>query len=324
MWKYILKRVLLMVPQLLVVSIAVFLINDKLPGNPALQEAMKLPNVTAAQMEALEAKYHINDPIHIQYVEWIKGAVQGDFGNSYKFFLPVTELISERLVNTIYLGVFTFIVIFLVGIPLGVTAGKNKGSMIDRIIVGYNYVTLAVPSFVIGILMLFFFGYKLGWFPTGGSISPEAYASGNYIQQLLSRLYHIALPGLTSGLLGTAIIIQYLRNEIIDVQLSDFVKTARAKGASQRRLYNVHILRNAFLPVASVLGFYLAAIMAGNIFIETVYSYPGIGQLFISSITLRDYPVVTGVAMFSATLALIGSLLSDIILVSVDPRLRIK
>ncbi len=324
MWKYILKRVLIMIPQLIIVSIAVFMINKALPGNPALQEAMSIPNITAEEIEQLYDKYNLNEPVIEQYFIWLKGAVRGDFGNSYKFHLPVTELIGERLANTIFLGVFSVVIIFAVGVPLGILAGRHKGTIIDRIIVAYNYVTLAIPSFVIGIIVLFIFGYRLKIFPTSGSINPEVYANGSDLDKFISKVYYVILPGLTQGLLGTAAIIQYLRNEIIDVQLSDFVKTARAKGVGRRRLYNVHILRNAFLPVAAVLGFYITNIFAGSIFIETVFSYPGIGQLFIQSLNLRDYPVVVGVTMFAATLALLGSLLSDIILVTVDPRLRIK
>lgn len=324
MWKYILKRILLMIPQLLIVSIAVFAISKALPGNPAMQEAMNNPSITAEEMAALEEKYSLNEPVVEQYVLWIKNAATGDFGKSYKFHLPVVELIGDRLQNTLYLGLFSFILIFSIGIPLGIIAGKRNGTMIDKVIVGYNYITMAVPSFVIGIIFLFILGYQLKIFPTSGSIDPDVYANGSWLEKIGSRMYHVALPGITSGLLGTAAIIQYLRNEIIDVKLSDFVKTARSKGVATKRLYNVHILRNAFLPVASVLGFYLTAIMAGDVFIETVFSYPGIGQLFITSLNLRDYPVVIGVTMFSASLSLFGSLLSDIILVSIDPRLRIK
>ncbi len=324
MWKYILKRVLLMIPQLIIVSICVFAISKMLPGNPAIQEALEIKDVTPEIMAQLEAKYDLDKPLYEQYVLWAKKAVTGDFGNSYKQHLPVVELIGNRLYNTLFLGVASFIVTFAVGIPLGIIAGKRHGTFIDKIIVGYNYVTLAVPSFVIGIIFLFVFGYQLGIFPTGNSVDPAAIESGIGYKIFLSKVYYVILPAITTGLLSTATMIQYLRNEIIDAQFSDYVKTARAKGVNNRRLYNVHILRNAFIPIAAVLGFFLVGIMAGNVFIESVFNYPGIGQLFITSLSSRDYPVVVGTTMFSATLALIGSLTSDLILVSVDPRLRIK
>ncbi len=323
MWKYILKRLLIMIPQLLVVSAMVFTLSKLMPGNPALQEAMKMPNVTPEIMEQLEAKYHLDENIFSQYFKWLSAAFTGDFGNSYLQQIPVTQVIGDKLYNTIFLGVFTTCTIFIIGVPLGILAGRKNGSLIDKIIVGYNYFCMAVPSFVIGIILLFVFGYRLGIFPTSGSISVDAYQAGG-LTAFISKLYHVLLPGLTAGMLGTVGIIQYTRNEIIDVQLSDFVKTARSKGVGQRRLYNVHILRNSFIPVAAVLGFYITSIFAGNIFIEMVFSYPGIGQLFILSLGTRDYPVVMGITLFGASLSLLGSLLSDIILVSVDPRLRIK
>ncbi len=324
MWKYTLKRVLLMIPQLLLVSVFVFVLSKLQPGNPAIQEALKIPNVTPELMAELEKKYHLDQNVFVQYKEWLFSALQGDLGNSYQFKIPVVEIISSKLLNTAVLGLFSFVTILLIGIPLGIVAGKRNGSFIDKIIVGYNYVSIAIPSFIIGIIILFIFGYNLRWFPRGGSVDPGVYNDGNTFEIILSRIYHVALPGLTSGILGTVGIIQYLRNEIIDVKYSDFVKTARAKGVGKRRLYRVHILRNSFIPVAAVLGFYITAIFAGSVLIETVFSYPGVGQLFITSLSNADYPIVMGITIFSSMLALLGSLLSDLILVSVDPRLRIK
>lgn len=323
MYKFIFRRILLIIPALFLVSGVIFFASEALPGDPSMQELMNRPDAKPEEVLKMKEKYNLDKPPVERYTIWLKNAIKGDLGKSYTFRRDVTSLISEKLFNTFFLGMASLTIMFALGIPLGIFSAKYEGSFFDRFVVGYNFFTLAVPSFVLGILMLYYFGYVLGWFPTNGSINPYVYDSGTSMQKLTSRIYHIILPAFTAGILSTTTIIQYLRNEIIKNKGKDFVKTARAKGQTETNIYNKHILRNSFLPISSVLGFYLTGIFAGSVITETIYSYPGMGKFFIDAINLRDTPVVTGLVLFMSILTLLGSLISDILIVSVDPRVRI-
>jgi peptide/nickel transport system permease protein len=210
----------------------------------------------------------------------------------------------------------------LIAIPLGIYAGRYQNSLFDKGTVLYSFVTYAIPTFVLSLLLLFFFGYKLGWFPTSGTVDVK-YETGT-LDYFLSKFYHLILPGITGGILGTTTVLQYLRSEVIDVKTQDYVKTARSKGVPMGKIYSKHIFRNSLLPIAAFLGFTITGLLGGSIFIETIYGYPGMGQLFVQSIGQRDYSVITALVLLYGFLALLGSLLSDIIMCLVDPRIRIE
>lgn len=322
MLKFIFRRFLTMIPQLFLLSILVFLLAQAMPGDPLSGKFIGNPNLDPAYKAELEEKLGLNDSWPEQYVRWIGNMFQGDLGMSYTHNVKITDLLAGRLANTFWLGVTTLIFTYIIAIPLGVAAGRWNESWIDKLVVGYNYVSFAVPLFVFALFMLFIFGFKLDWFPTGGSVSVEV--EKGTMAYFLSKLHHLILPSLTAALLSTVGTIQYLRNEIIDTKLKDFVKTARSKGTPERKVYSRHIFRNSLLPVAAFLGYDIVFILGGSIFIEQIFSYPGIGQLFISSITQRDFSVVNILVMLSGFLTLLGTLLSDIILSIVDPRIRIE
>ncbi len=323
MYKFILRRLIIILPALFLVSIVVFFTSEALPGDPSMQELMNRPDATIEEIMKIQERYNLDKPPLERYTLWLKGTLKGDLGKSYTFRTDVANLIKEKMFNTFFLGMTSLVIMFSIGIPLGVFSAKYEGSLFDRTVLGYNFFTLSVPSFVLGILMLYYFGYTLGWFPTSGSINPSVYDSGTQIQKLGSRIYHVILPAFTAGILSTTTIIQYLRNEIIKNKGKDYVKTARAKGQTENIIYNTHILRNSFLPISSVLGFYITGIFAGSVITETIFSYPGIGKFFLDAINLRDTPIVTGLVLFMSILTLMGSLISDILIVSVDPRVRI-
>lgn len=322
MLKYILKRVLLMIPQLIVLSMLVFGLSKFMPGDPLLREMMNDPNITIEMINKQKDELGLNDPLPEQYLRWADNALHGDFGNSYQYKLPVSTIVGRNLMNTFFLGMVTLVLTYAIAIPLGILAGKYAGTWIDKLITGYNYVTLAIPTFIFALFMLFIFGYKLRWFPTSGSV--DINAASDFFSQLATRMKYTFLPALTFALLSTTGIVQYLRNEIIDTKVKDFVKTARAKGASEKNLYRKHIFRNSLLPVAAFSGASITGILGGNIFIERIFGYQGIGQLFITSLNLRDSTVVIALVLLSGVLTLIGTLLSDIIMALVDPRIRIE
>ena len=213
------------------------------------------------------------------------------------------------------------ILVYALAIPLGVIAGRYKDSFIDKTIVLYSFVSYAIPTFVLSLIFLYVFGYQLSWFPTSGTVDVNI-TEGTFAYYW-NRIHHMLLPAITYAILGTTGIIQYLRSEVIDAQTQDYVKTARSKGVPLRKVYTRHIFRNSLLPVAAFLGFTITGLLGGSIFIETIFGYPGMGQLFVNSVITRDYSVITTLVMLFGFLTLLGSLLSDIIMSIVDPRIRV-
>ncbi|MBM7643232.1 oligopeptide ABC transporter permease [Streptococcus loxodontisalivarius] len=318
MWKTILRRVIMMIPQLIILSVIAFFVAKMMPGDPFT--GMIDPNIDPAVIEQKRIEAGLYDPLYIQYFRWIGNILQGDFGQSIAFKQPVLQVIGQRLNNTIWLSLLTLILTYIIALPLGVIAGRYQNSIADKIIVVYNFLTYSTPTFVFAILMLWLFGYSTGWFPTRGSVEPGLTG----IADLFSRIYHMIIPALTLAILSTTATIQYLRTGIIDAKSQDFVRTARAKGVPEKVVYNKHILRNSLLPIAAFLGYELTGLIGGSVFIESIFTYPGIGQLFMSSISTRDYSVILALLLMFGFATLLGTLLSDIIMSIVDPRIRIK
>lgn len=320
MWKFIVRRILIMIPQMILLSILIFIVAQMMPGD-ALTGIID-PNIDPAAIEAQREALGLNNPWHIQYIDWVNATLHGDLGQSFRFKMPVTELVGQRLVNTVWLGLVTLIFTYLIAVPLGITSGRYNDTWLDQGITTYTYIGFAIPLFIFGLVMLWVFGFKLGWFPTNGSVAPGT--EPGTMAFVLSKIKHLLLPALSMALIATVSTVQYLRSEIIDTKQKDFIVTARAKGASEQRVYNRHILRNSLLPIAAFFGFELTGLIGGTVFIETIFNYPGMGLLFIDSITQRDYSVVTSVVLLFGIASILGALLSDIILSIVDPRIRIK
>lgn len=320
MWKTIVRRVLIMIPQLIALSLLIFIMAKFMPGDPFT--GMISPETDPNRLDELRELAGLNDPWYEQYARWMVNAVQGDFGKSYTYKVQVSALIGERAMNTFWLSLLSVVLLYLLAIPLGVLAGRFQDTFLDKTIVLYSFITYAIPTFVLSLLFLFFFGYKLHWFPTIGSVDIK-YDAGTF-GYLWSKIYHMMLPALTYSILATTTVIQFLRSEIIDAKSMDYVRTARSKGIPIRKVYSRHIFRNSLLPIAAFLGFTITGLLGGSIFIETIFGYPGMGQLFISSILSRDYSVITALVMLYGFLTLLGSLLSDIIMSIVDPRIRIE
>lgn len=249
MWKTILKRFLVMIPQLFLLSVIVFTLAKFMPGDPFT--GLIKPDTDPAAIERLREEAGLNDPIHIQYINWVKNAIQGDLGKSYTQNLPVTRVIGERVGNTFYLSLLTVVIMYAIAIPLGIIAGKRQGSLADKAITTYNFIALAIPGFVFYLIILLIFGYRLGWFPTGGSVSTGT--DPGTIAYFFDKLYHMILPALATAVLSTISTIQYLRSGIIDAKNQDYVRTAISKGVPMKKVYSKHILRNSILPIAAFL-----------------------------------------------------------------------
>lgn len=320
MWKTILRRVILMIPQVLILSVFIFLLAQAMPGDPFT--GLINPDMDAKAIEALREAAGLNDPWYTQYFRWIGNALQGDMGSSYLYKMPVADIIGQRAVNTILLSLVTVVLTYLIALPLGLLAGRYQNSWFDRVVVVYNFLSFAIPVFIFALLMLFIFGYRLDWFPTSGSVSSGV--DKGTMAYYWDKFHHLILPALSQALLGTAVTIQYLRSEVIDSQGLDYVKTARSKGVPTGKVYSRHIFRNASLPIASTLGYEITGLISGSVVIEQIFGYPGIGKLFIDSLGQRDYTVITALILILGVMTLVGTLLSDIIMSIVDPRIRIQ
>lgn len=319
MWKTIVRRVLVMIPQLFVLSLLIFILAKQMPGDPFT--GLITPETDPARIEELRIQAGFYDPWYVQYFNWITNALQGDFGQSYTYKIAVSTLIGERGLHTLWLSLLSVILVYIIAIPLGVLAGRYQESILDKSIILYSFISYAIPTFVLSLIFLFIFGYRLQWFPTSGTV--DVGLDEGTLEYYWSKIYHLILPAITYAILGTTTTLQYLRTEIIDAKTMDYVKTAKSKGIPMRKVYSRHIFRNSLLPIAAFLGFTITGLLGGSIFIETIFGYPGMGQLFVSSITSRDYSVITALVMLYGFLALVGSLLSDIIMSIVDPRIRI-
>ena len=319
MWKTVVRRLLTMIPQIILLSIIVFVVAKEMPGDAFT--GMIDPNVDPAQIEALREAAGWNDPVPVQYVRWIGDVLQGDFGRSYAQQVPVTKLIGSRAANSLRLGIVSTFFTYLIALPFGMFAGRFNNSWFDRFVMIYNYVSYAIPTFVLALLMVFIFGYRLGWFPTFGSKNVSLTA-GTF-EYYWDMFYRLILPGFTGGVLGTASTTQTLRSEVIDAKTQDYVRTARSKGVPEGKIFSKHIFRNAVLPIASSFGFIFSSLLSGSVFIEQIFAFNGMGDLFITSINARDYSVVITLTLLYGILAILGSLISDIALSLADPRIRI-
>lgn len=320
MWKTILRRVLMMLPQIFILSVLAFLIAKMMPGDPFT--GLITPETDPNTIEALRVKSGFYDPLPVQYWNWISKAFRGDFGQSYTYKYEVTKLIGERIGNTVWLSLLTLILTYLIALPLGMIAGRFQNSWADKAIVVYTFITYSIPVFVFALVLLWLFGYTLGWFPTRGSVDSDVVAGtlGYYI----NKFHHMILPAFTMAILSTTGTIQYLRTGVIDAKSQDYVRTARAKGVPENVVFNRHIFRNSILPIAAFLGYEFTGLIGGSVFIENIFSYPGMGNLFVTSITGRDYSVILALLLLFGTATLLGTLLSDIIMSIVDPRVRVQ
>ncbi|KGX90700.1 peptide ABC transporter permease [Pontibacillus halophilus JSM 076056 = DSM 19796] len=320
MLKYTLRRLLGMIPMLLLTSIVVFSLAMLMPGDPFGGEID--PNNTDPEyIEEMREKLGYNDPIHVQYFRWIGNFVQGEFGESTRLKMDVSQIIAERMPNTLMLGISSLLITYMLAFAMGIYAGRKPYTIGDHTIGGVNYFFLAVPSYIAGVFAIYFFSFKLGWFPFSGSV--DITVEKGTLAFYLSKINHVFLPALVLGALSTAQYTQFLRNDIINNSQKDYVRTARAKGTPESRIYNSHILRNSIIPIVTFLGFDIVTLVNGAIITESIFTYPGIGQLFLDSIGSRDYPVMMTLVMMFSLLVLVGNMIADLLYGIVDPRIRV-
>jgi peptide/nickel transport system permease protein len=319
MQKYILKRVLQFLPTVLVIVIVTWGLIRIAPGDPALALAGEM--ATPEMIEALRSAYGLNKPLYEQLAIYLTKVFQGDLGYSLTYGVPVMRIIMMRIPATLLLMLSANVLSFGIGVPLGAYLGSKYPSRRDSVISSGALVSYSVPIFFLGLLLITIFGFYLRWFPLGGMISILDKKEGwSYIVDVL---WHATLPILT---LTIVFLPQYLlvtRAGVIEIMQEDFIKTARNLGLSERSIYYKHALRNALISVITLLGIRLSLSLTGAIMTETVFAWPGMGKLLYDAITARDYPLLSGLFLFSAILVVVMSLITDIITGFLDPQVRL-
>lgn len=320
MWNRILRRFFFIILQLLAFSLLVFALAQWMPGDALT--GLIIPGMDQNSVDAIQVSAVLDNPWYIRYLQWITNMLSGDFGLSYTYRMPVDVLVGARLGNTLWLAAASLLLSYLVAVPLGIYAGRFNGSLGDKIIRFLNNISFASPIFVVALLLVWLFGFQLELFPTRGMpLLPETLG---VFASLWNRLNHLVLPALTFALSASAGNIQRLRSGIIEAKQEDYVLTARSKGVPESMVYRRHIFRNASMPVTSLLGYDITGFIGSSIFIEYIFSYPGIGRLFISSLNSRDFSVIVALLLIYGLAALIGTVVSDIILTIADPRVRMR
>ncbi|MCX7817346.1 MAG: ABC transporter permease [Syntrophales bacterium] len=321
---YIFKRLLFMIPLLLGITVICFVVMHLAPGSPTDLETQMNPRVTAEMRDRLRALYDLDKPLHVQYWLWLKKAAVLDFGRSFApDRRPVKEKIMERLPITITLNILSMILIVVVAIPVGVLGAVYQNSLFDRITTVLVFIGFAMPTFWLALLMMILFGIHLGWLPISGirSLNWEYLPPGKAILDLLQ---HLIMPVLLSAFGGLAGLSRFMRSSMLEVINQDYILTARAKGLSEKTVIFKHALRNALLPIITILGLSIPGLIGGSVIFETIFSIPGMGQLFYTAVMARDYPTVMGILFIGALLTLIGNLIADVSYAIADPRVRVS
>ena len=312
MFGYILQRLLAAIPVMGFVALFVFLLLRLTPGDPAAIIAGD--TATPEQLEAIRTSLGLNDPLFVQFYNWIKQLLKGDFGTSILSGKPVIELISARMEPTISLALTTIVLSVVIAVPLGVIAAWKHGTLIDRFVMLLSVLGFSVPVFVIGYLMISLFSMKLDWFPVQG-FRPIGDGVGDFF-------HRIALPTFTLTLLYIALIARITRTSMLEILGDDYVRTARAKGLPESRVLMRHALRNCSVPIITVIGIGFALIISGVVVTESVFNLPGLGRLTVDAVLARDYPVIQAVILLASLIYVVINLLIDIAYVLLDPRIR--
>jgi peptide/nickel transport system permease protein len=310
--RYLLKRILATIPSLLLITVLVFFLVRLIPGDPvsSLLELQRDPKIVAE----LRAFYGLDRPIFEQYLTWLGTVASGSLGRSFINGAPVTSLVLERFPRTIYLMAGGLAVSLAIALPCGLVAATHRRSWVDLGVSTLATVSLAVPSFFFGILLMLVFAVALGWLPTTGFVEPG--------EDFVGFLKHMLMPWFTLGAALAALTTRILRSSLLDVLSQDYIRTARAKGLDDRVVLVRHALRNAAIPTITVVGVQAGYLMGGAIVTERVFAYPGMGLLMVGSITTRDYPVIqAGIMLFALSFVVIN-LFTDVLYVLVDPRIR--
>ncbi len=313
MRQFVIRRLIQMIPVVFIISVIVFSLMHLVPGDPvsfmAGEDSMNLENI-----EYLRKQLGLDKPLPVQYALWVGRALQGDFGRSMRSNLPISEEISRRLPVTLQLAVASLLVSIFIGIPVGIISAVRRNSPLDVIATVLSMSGVAMPSFWQAILLIFLFGVTLRWLPVAGYV--------NIFDDPVGGLRALLLPAFVSGTSGAAVLVRQTRSAMLEVMAMEYIATARAKGLNERRVIWVHALKNALLPVVTILALSLGHILGGAVIIETIFAWPGLGRFTVQAIAGHDFQVVQAMVLITALTVLAANLFADIMYGWLDPRIQ--
>ena len=321
---YLVRRLLGAIPLLLGILTIIFFVVHLAPGDPTAR--FFNPNVSPEVIEQMRRNLGLDQPLHIQYWKWLTAFLSGDFGYSFGQMRPIGEILPEVLWNTMQLTLVSLIVIFAVGMLIGIVQAVRQYSLADNVLTFVALFFYSMPSFWFALMLILIFsrGAEAGWlfnWPASGMMSIDY----DYLtpgQQLGDRLRHLAMPAIALGIGSAAGVARYMRGSMLEVIHQDFIRTARAKGLSERTVIFKHALRNALIPIITLVGLYLPFLLSGAVLVETIFAWPGMGRAIVEAILARDYPMVMATSFVIASLVVLGNLLSDLLYAVEDPRIR--
>jgi peptide/nickel transport system permease protein len=323
MLRYLLKRLLFMIPMLLGITIISFVVIHLPPGEPDVLGSEMNPKVTKEVREQIRAIYGLDKPLYVQYGLWLKRFVKLDFGTSLgQDRRPVIDKIKERLPITIAIDLLSMALIFFIGIPIGLYSARYKDSAADKALTTFVFAGYAMPGFWLALLLMMFFGVYLEILPISG-LKSFNYEELSAIGKILDIAQHIVLIVSITTLSGLVGISRYMKNSLLEVLRQEYIVTAQAKGLPEKMVLRKHAFRNALLPVITILGLSVPGLIGGSVILESIFSIPGMGQLFYAAVMARDYPTIMGILIIGAFLTLLGNLIADVCYAIADPRIRI-
>ncbi|MDD3409275.1 MAG: ABC transporter permease [Eubacteriales bacterium] len=318
MGKYIRKRLLQSIPVFFGITLLTFGIMQLAPGGPLAN--MISPRISSESLQRAKEALGLNQPVLVQYFTWLKELLMGNFGYSINSGEPVLKMIMDRLPATLLLTGTAFLLSFVIGIPLGVYSATHKYTAGDYGLTIFSFIGISVPSFFFGMGLIYFFALRLGWLPTSG-FGSTTFAGGGWAA-FVDKLRYLVMPVMVLSLGNLSTVMRFTRSSMVETLNQDYIRTARAKGLSQKLVIYRHALKNSLIPVVTIFGLSIPNLFGGSYITEKVFSWPGMGLLGVNAISNRDYPVLMGLTVFTALLVLVGNLIADILYSVVDPRIR--
>ncbi len=322
MTSYLIKRLVGMIPLLFGITIISFGMMHLAPGEPSVVGQEFNPKVSAQDIERLRSYYGLDQPLYEQYWSWLKRLAVLDFGQSFSSDgRPVIDKISERIPVTLWVNVLAMLIIIIIAIPIGVASAVRRDSWFDKAMTVFVFIGFAIPSFWLGLLLMIGLGVNLNWLPISG-LHDYSWQQMSFWQQQVDMLQHLILPVFVSAIGGLAGMSRFMRTGMLDVIRADYITTARAMGIAESKIRYRLALKNAVLPIITLLGLSIPGLIGGSVIVEQLFSLPGMGLLFFEAVLSRDYPLVMGITVIGAVLTLLGNLIADLAYAWVDPRLR--
>ena len=315
MVSFLIRRVLAMLPTLLIVMIVTFFLIHLIPGDPA--SVMLGPYATVDQIEQLQHAMGLDQPITVQFAKYVSDVFRGHLGQSILFHMPVTKLMLQRAETSIMLALCSLIVVLVIGLPSGIIAAIKRNTWIDQLFLSVALLGASIPSFWLGLVLILAFAVRLHWLPSSGY--PPIFATGN-----IANLRYLILPAITLGFSNSALLARLTRSSMLDVLQEDYIDTARAKGLGENKVILKHALRNASIPIVTVLSFTFAGLLSGTVVTETVFALAGVGRLVVESVLGRDYPTIQGIMIVVAFIYLFINFITDVIYAFLDPRVQYR